>query len=87
MAPDEIWLSRRESLADVDVSVVVGASLHRGRVSLDGRYVHGLRNVIRDAPSNASLKHKSLMLLLGFRLAGAGCACEPPPKLPEPWRR
>jgi hypothetical protein len=75
------------SLADLDVSVVVGASLHRGRVSLEGRYVHGFRNVIRDAPAGAGLRHKSLMILLGVRLAGDGCACEPPPKPLEPWRR
>jgi hypothetical protein len=77
----------RASLADVDASLVVGGSLHRGRMSLEGRYVHGLRNVLRDAPSGASLRHKSLMLLLAFRIAGPGCACEPPPKPPEPWRR
>jgi hypothetical protein len=77
----------RASLADLDVSVVVGASLHRGRVSLEGRFVHGFRNVIRDAPAGASLRHKSLMMLLGFRVAGPGSAAEPPVKLPEPWRR
>lgn len=75
-----------DSLADVDVSVAVGASLHHGRFSLDGRYVHGLRNVIRNAPANASLRHKSLMLLVGFRLAGPGCAREPPAKKPPHWR-
>jgi hypothetical protein len=77
----------RDSLADVDVSVVVGMSLHRGRVSLEGRYVHGARNVLRNAPPDASLKHKSLMFLLGFRVAGPGCACEPPPTVTPPWRR
>lgn len=76
----------RDTLADVDVSFVIGASLHRGRFSLDGRYVHGLRNVIRNAPANASLRHKSLMLLVGFRIAGPGCACEPPVKPPPHWR-
>jgi hypothetical protein len=77
----------RSSLADLDVSVVVGASLHRGRMSLEGRFVHGFVNVIRDAPAGANVRHKSLMLLLGFRVAGPGCACEPPPKGIEPWRR
>lgn len=75
------------SLADVDVSVVAGASLHRGRVSLEGRFVHGFRNVIRDAPAGVSLRHKSLMVLLGFRLAGPGCTRDLPPKAIEPWRR
>lgn len=74
------------SLADVDVSVAIGGSLHRGRWSLDGRYVHGLRNVIRNAPEGAGMRHKSLMLLVGFRIAGPGCACEPPPTPPRPWR-
>jgi Outer membrane protein beta-barrel domain len=78
---------RRESLQDVDVSVVVGMSLHRGRVSLEGRYVHGARNILLNAPTDASVKHKSLMLLLGFRVAGPGCAAEPPPNLPPHWRR
>ncbi len=77
----------RASLADLDVSVVVGAGLHRGRVSLEGRFLHGFRNVIRDAPAGATVRHKSLMLLLGFRVAGPGCACDPPPKVLEPWRR
>lgn len=77
----------RASLADLDVSVVAGASLHRGRVSLEGRFVHGFLNVIRDPPGGATVRHKSLMLLLGFRVAGPGCKCEPPPKGLEPWRR
>lgn len=76
-----------DALADIDVSVAVGASLHRGRVSLDGRYVHGLRNVIRRAPGDASMRHKSLMLLVGVRVGGPGCACEPPPPSLPPWRR
>ncbi|MCC7186347.1 MAG: PorT family protein [Acidobacteria bacterium] len=77
----------RESLARVDWSFVIGASLHRGRASVEGRYVHGLRNVMRDGPSGASLKHKSLMLLIGLRLAGDGCTCEVPPKGRDPGRR
>lgn len=76
-----------DSLANVDMSLVIGGSLHRGRLSLDGRYVHGLRNVIRHAPGGAGMQHKSLMLLVGVRLAGPGCACEPPPKPATPWRR
>lgn len=77
----------RESLTEVDVSVVVGMSLHRGRASLEARYAHGARNVLRNAPQDASLKHKSLMLLLGIRLAGPGSAAEPPPDVTPPWRR
>jgi hypothetical protein len=76
-----------DTLADVDVSIAVGASLHYRRFSVDGRYVHGLRNIIQNAPQGSSLRHKSLMLLVGFRLAGPGCACEPPPAPPTPWRR
>jgi hypothetical protein len=75
------------SLAKLDVSLGIGASLHRGRFSLDGRYAHGLRNVLRHAPANAGLRHKSLMLLAGVRLAGPGCASEVPRKPPAPWRR
>lgn len=74
----------RAALATGDLGLVVGAGLHRGRWSLDGRYVHGLRNVIRNAPEGATLKHKSLMLLAGVRLAGCGCA--PLPKPPQPKR-
>lgn len=77
----------RGTLAKVDVSLVIGASLHRGRLSLDGRYAQGLRNVIRDAPGGAGLRHKSLMLLLGVRVAGDGCTCEDPPTPVPPWRR
>jgi len=77
----------RDSLAEMDLSVVVGMSLHLGRVSLEGRYAHGTRNVLLNAPPDASLKHKSLMLLLGFRVAGPGSAAEPPPHVSPPWRR
>jgi len=78
----------RAGIAGVDASIVVGASLHRRRFSLDGRYVHGLRNVLTKAPDGASLRHKSLMLLVGVRLAGPGCPCEPPPPPPKwPWER
>lgn len=72
-----------DSLADVDLSVAIGGSLHRGRWLLDGRYVHGLRNVLRNVPDGAGLRHKSLMLLLGFRLAGSGSAGAAPPAPPR----
>lgn len=75
-----------DALADVDVSVTIGGSLHRGRFSLDGRYVHGLRDVITHAPGDASMRHKSLMFLLGFRIAGPGCARVPPPTPRPHWR-
>lgn len=70
------------SLARVDVGLVLGAGLHRGRWSLDGRYVHGLRNMIRRAPADAGLTHKSMMLIAGFRLSGSGCDPLPPPRAP-----
>lgn len=68
------------SLARVDVGLVLGAGLHRGRWSIDGRYVHGLRNMIRRAPAGAGLTHKSMMLIAGFRLSGSGCDPLPPPR-------
>jgi len=77
----------RASLADLDVSLVIGGSLHRGRVSLDARYVHGFRNVVLDGPSGVGFTHKSLMILVGLRLAGPGSSSEPPPSVPVPWRR
>lgn len=75
------------TLAQVDVALAAGASLHHRRFSVEGRYVHGLRNVLRNAPAGASLRHKSLMLLVRLRLAGPGCPCEPPPTPLPPWRR
>lgn len=77
--PGNDYLDRRR-LADIDASIVIGASLHRGRVSLEGRYAHGVRSVIRDAPAESSLHHKSLMMLVGYRLAGPGCTTEDPPR-------
>jgi hypothetical protein len=37
---------------------------------VDVRYVHGFRNMLRHAPSGASLRHKTFILLFGVRLAG-----------------
>lgn len=68
------------SLARVDVGLVLGAGLHRGRWSIDGRYVHGLRNMVRRAPAGAGLTHKSMMLIAGFRLSGSGCQPLLPPE-------
>lgn len=76
-----------ESLAKVDVALTAGASAHLRRFSIEGRYVHGLRNVIRHAPAGASLRQKSLMLLIRLRLAGPGSPCEEPPAPIPPWRR
>ncbi len=73
------------SLARVDVGLVLGAGLHRGRWSLDGRYVHGLRNMLRDPPAGARLANRAMMLIAGFRLSGEDCDPLPPP--PKPVRR
>ena len=77
----------RASIAGIDASILVGASVHRGRFSIEARYAHGLRNVLPHAPDGASLRHKSLMFLVGLRLAGPGCPCEPPPVPKRPWQR
>lgn len=73
------------SLARVDAGLVLGAGLHRGRWTLDGRYTHGFRNMLRHGPDGAVLRHKSMMLIAGFRLSGEGCDPLPPP--PKPTRR
>jgi hypothetical protein len=60
----------RSSLSRFDIGLVVGAGVDVNRLMVDVRYVHGFRNVLRHAPSGASLRHKTFILLFGVRLAG-----------------
>lgn len=60
----------REQISDLDFSVIIGAGIRKGRWSLDGRYTHGLRNILRGMPEGASLRHKALSVYAGFQLGG-----------------
>lgn len=60
----------REQISDLDVSLIVGAGVRKNRWSIDGRYTHGLRNVLRGMPEGASLRHKALSVYVGFQLGG-----------------
>jgi len=55
---------------DVDLGLTVGAGVETGHVLLEGRYTHGLTNVLPDAVetiTGASVKHRTLALLAGLR--------------------
>jgi hypothetical protein len=60
----------RSSLSRFDIGLVVGAGVDVNRLMVDVRYVHWFRNVLRHAPSGASLRHKTFILMFGVRVAG-----------------
>ena len=53
---------------DIDFGVAVGAGAELSGLVLEGRYTHGLRNVITGTDVfGVDLKHRSFSLLAGFR--------------------
>ena len=61
----------RDQISDLDFSLIIGAGVQKERWSIDGRYVHGLRNILRGMPAGAGLTHKALAIYVGFRLGGS----------------
>lgn len=52
-------------IEDFDYGLVFGISLGFGEFELDGRYSHGLQDLLKD-PGAPQIKNRALMLLLGY---------------------
>lgn len=68
----------RAQISDLDFSLIVGAGVQKERWSIDGRYTHGLRNILRGMPAGASLTHKALAMYVGVRLGGRAVVPQQP---------
>lgn len=67
--------AREENVSSFDVGLVMGAGLGRGRYFVEGRYTHGLINVLRESPPGSFVHNKAFQLMAGARLGRM-----PPPK-------
>lgn len=60
--------AREDNVSSFDVGLVMGAGIGRGRYFVEGRYTHGLINVLRESPSGSFVRNKALLLMAGVRL-------------------
>lgn len=56
-----------EEVESMDFGWTLGAGVERNRLSLDGRYTFGLKN-ISVAPSDGTFKNRTFTILVGYRL-------------------
>jgi Outer membrane protein beta-barrel domain len=56
-----------EEIDKVDLGVIVGAGAAFGRLSIEGRYTIGLKNINNDANDPTKVRNRSLAILAGVR--------------------
>lgn len=57
-----------DNVSSFDVGLVLGAGLGQGRYFVEGRYTHGLINVLRESPHGSFVHNKAFQLMAGVRL-------------------
>jgi hypothetical protein len=57
-----------DDVENLDLGWTVGASVERNRLSLDARYILGLKDISTDASSTDSAKNRTFTVLVGLRL-------------------
>jgi Outer membrane protein beta-barrel domain len=54
-----------DNLKKSDISVVVGAVAEFGHLVVDGRYAHGMNNIVKDEASDQIIKNRTVSFMLG----------------------